>query len=325
MNKGRAMYTTEIEKCFLSIKEGNVKINPFTKGAPVKIMIGRPIGTYLISIMSTPIKNAFDIQSKAVLVKEYLNDDGSYRYDLILRNIKYKDLFIKLCSDLFAYVQTEKDPIKYVAKIASRYTMWSKFWKNEGHQITDEVKQGLLGELLYLNRLLDKGINADSAVQSWKGPEGGNQDFIGDGWWSEIKTIRLSANTIKISSIEQLDANSTASRDCYGYLVVYRINRDSPNHKLDLRDLIEKTHSRLKNYPNASQIFSNNLEILGWNDDVAKIPYTAELIELSIFDATAQNFPKISRKYISSAIANATYAITLSNLSQWMLKDEEFK
>lgn len=84
---------------------------------------------------------------------------------------------------------------------------------------------GLIGELLFLKDQLSKSIGFSEALKSWSGQELTHKDFSYGDTWTEVKTIRRSSQSVRISSLEQLDSEYD------GELAVYALEKMSPEYK----------------------------------------------------------------------------------------------
>ena len=85
-----------------------------------------------------------------------------------------------------------------------RYKNWQKFLQYmKGDVMSFQRQKGLLGELLYLKEILIS-MDKEAAVEAWVGPEGSDQDFVFSDTWTEVKSVALSAESVSISSLQQL-------------------------------------------------------------------------------------------------------------------------
>src|SRR5699024_8133412 len=90
--------------------------------------------------------------------------------------------------------------------IVNRYFQWKKmFVSSKGNLLTEPEIMGLIGEILYLKGTLAERIGLYNALKSWSGQELTHKDFSFDDTWVEVKTVRSGGQTVKISSLEQLD------------------------------------------------------------------------------------------------------------------------
>ena len=124
-----------------------------------------------------------------------------------------------MCWDIVAASENSSDPVRV---LISRYLSWQKMMNSVGKgTMSFRLQKGLLGELLYFEKVL-QSAGISYAINSWTGPDGSDQDFIFDSSWAEIKTVALAAETVHISSIEQLTQSSN------GLLIVYFLEKSVP-------------------------------------------------------------------------------------------------
>jgi hypothetical protein len=88
-----------------------------------------------------------------------------------------------------------------------RIRAWQAFMSRpSGGVLAPEAELGLFGELVVLEHLLDTGVPAAVAVDSWQGPLDGLQDYtLGLGALEVKTTLAASGFPVRISSLEQLD------------------------------------------------------------------------------------------------------------------------
>ncbi len=96
------------------------------------------------------------------------------------------------------------------------------FRPNNGGMNDNEV-MGLIGELLFMQDYMIPHYGVDMALDSWMGPEKTHKDYSTESVWYEIKAISAGKDSVKISSLEQLDG------DDEGYLAIYCLEKDESN------------------------------------------------------------------------------------------------
>lgn len=310
--------------------EANLKPNFMEKldcGSPILIRLGRDIkGNPIFSVSQISEENAFPV-SKAIDVISEKSPVG-YRYDLILKDAKYSDMFYKVLDDLLYIAEGETDRKHYAKKIIERYRAWSSFWKKEKKGLTKEEKQGLLGELIYIKHNLKKGMDANELLKSWRGPESTPQDFIRTGFWAEVKTVKHNADSVSISSLEQLD-NPPGSiqkgvQNVIGRLVVIKVNlTPAIENPLTLPGLVSELKELLKNDSIAYDAFLRGLELTNYDDTLEKeSDFKAELVDLCCYNANADDFPKYRTKDVPNAIVGMKYVLSLPALSNWLVEEK---
>ena len=299
-----------------------VKFCPVGRPHPIPVVAGRDAeGRLLVSFYKVPEKRVFR-RSRAIEVKLRKDDAGNQIVDAISVSGEYDSMFIKAFQDILEEAAGEEDPVRWMRRIVSRYELWLRFWSRGRKGLENEEKQGLYGELVYLEHLIDKGVDPEDAISSWRGPAKAEQDFIRPGFWAEVKTVKASASTVSISSLEQLDnpLRSTQGEKSKidGRLVLVVLNLQAAAKPLSLGQLIERIRLKLREAGHAEAGFMNNLELIGWDPavDEAADPFIAELVELKQYSVNEEGFPKITRSMVPTAVENLSYRLSIQALDQ---------
>ena len=173
-------------------------------------------------------------------------------------------------------------------------------------------QKGLLGELLYLSDRL-RQMSADIVVEAWTGPDGRDQDFIFEAAWAEIKTIALSADTVKISSMQQLE------QEVPGYLVVYTLEKSTEGEgRITLSAVAEEIKRSLQDNPVVLDRFEMKLFKYGYrSQDIGEYNKNFfRLIEKREY-LVNDSFPKLCRENVAREITACTYEISLSAIEPY--------
>lgn len=172
-----------------------------------------------------------------------------------------------------------------------------------------EIK-GLLGELYFLKTYLAPIYGIEKATTSWTGPRLLPQDFIIDDTWYEVKTISSSRDSVKISSIEQLDSNSNGK-----LVVVYSDKTSLTNEKaLNLNKLYFQLMEEITDDTVKSE-FSMMLLRFGYypRHEYETANNTYEVKQVHQYLVTA-SFPCLRRSEIPESIGEANYTILLPTI-----------
>lgn len=114
-----------------------------------------------------------------------------------------------------------------------------------------EKELGLVGELRFLNLLLDAGILQFTAVDAWKGPHDGLHDFqIGLGSVEIKSTMIPDGFPVRIGSLEQLDDTNCPPL----FLAGLRFSTQEAGKTLT--ELVDATRQRLDADPAAMRLLS---------------------------------------------------------------------
>jgi hypothetical protein len=133
--------------------------------------------------------------------------NGRVRLCLLLSDRAYREVFEVLCQDVTETVIRVSSEPGAVQSVLSRLRIWQGFMKKYGPEgLSPEEQAGLFAELSFLKDNVVGQLPASAAIESWKGPTGGVQDFQLPGCSAEVKsTTILPVANIKISSLSQLD------------------------------------------------------------------------------------------------------------------------
>lgn len=182
-------------------------------GPDIRAAILEPGGTpaLLIEVASSAIPPDADYPSSRgfELTPEIAvpGPGGRVRLCLLLSDRVYREVFEVLCQDVAGNLAQASSERATVQSLISRLRIWQGFMKRYGPKgLGPEEQVGLFAELSFLMQNVIGNLPAMGAVQSWKGPVGGVQDFEFSGGSVEIKsTTILPPGAIKISSLSQLD------------------------------------------------------------------------------------------------------------------------
>lgn len=311
----------------------NVQSNSMSKfdigiPSPILIMLGRDNKSRpVFSLSQIYEKNAFK-SSKAIEVSvKNLNEMG-FRYDFKLTENQYMDIFCKVVEDLLVSASGEHDISKYTKRLIDRYKSWLNFWKNGSSSLSMAERQGLFGELYYINSQLNAGADPDRLMLSWRGPERADQDFIEKGFWAEIKTVESSKDSVIISSIQQLN-NPAETQDEFtpevdGRLVVIKVNNmPAVQNPVSLYQLVHTIKNTIKDYPVALDVFYRGLELYGLPlEEEEKNNFTAEITSYKQYQANSASFPKFKAKDINPAVTAMTYSLSLAGIEAWRIEND---
>lgn len=255
--------------------------------------------------------------SKSVSVAKGKRADGRWALSFTLMRPEQESVFEALCADIITYSQPADNELDAIRLVAKRYKQWNMLLEHQHKSLMDESRRkGLLGELLFLMEQLDGGRSALNAVQGWTGPDGGDQDFCYADGWFEIKSIGLSADSVGISSLEQL--NNPHS----GELIVMRIDKCAPERTdaITLPETVDSVLSKIMPDVDAVSLFENKLLKYGYMD----LP---EYREQKYFFSGKQRymvdreFPKLTASNVAVQITSAQYFISIAGIDAWKQED----
>ena len=285
---------------------------------PLKIHIGYSSPNEQV-LLILDAEYEYDIPSTRIIEvqKAKLKDETSI-IELRLKDNSFSDLFIRLAWDIieFSFCNNRDESLK---RFINRYKSWYGFLQAAGKDmLTSSEQKGLFGELLYLNELFET-FDYNKAINSWCGPEGADQDFVFNNTWAEVKSVNVSADSVKISSIQQLDSNEP------GTLIVYFFDKTTSENQFgaSLSKKISEIRQRLEeSYETEKQIFELKLFRYGYLDkDSEEYEKTKYLLVEKRTYKVSSDFPKLSRKNIPASIINANYLLDIASIEQFRIME----
>lgn len=150
-------------------------------------------------------------------------------------------------------------------------------------------------------------------MDAWQGPEGGDQDFLFSDTWTEVKTVALASQTLKISSLEQLD------QDTKGFIKVFILEKGQNNDEnYNLPKVVAQIHDTLLPLPFLRDRFDMKLFKTGYREEEEDMykNNNFRLIESRTYYVDEQ-FPKLTHKNVRPEIVFASYELSLSALDSY--------
>ncbi len=94
----------------------------------------------------------------------------TYHICLRMEHPEDNEVFLSVCSDLARELLSIVSVGERKKTLMEFLDRWCRFFERHGLQgLSLEGQRGLFGELWWLRRLLNKGINGQEAMRSWKG------------------------------------------------------------------------------------------------------------------------------------------------------------
>ena len=229
---------------------------------------------------------------------------------LLNRGDRVRDIFATICGNIANIIQsisTEREAIKLVISQMHKWQdMFSKKWKST---LSIQEQQGLFGELLFLQKLINSPMDNVCSVESWVGPNMAPQDFQSESWAVEVKTITTNKfPNVSINGELQLDETFIDKLFLYN-LVVEIVPVDGKN----LPELIGELRDSLCQDANALNLFENKLIYYGYfNIDADAYKDRNYHIRKEHYYLVQGEFPRIKKGDLLLGISDVKYSITLA-------------
>lgn len=147
----------------------------------------------------------------------------------------------------------------------------------------------------------------------WQGPKGAKQDFILPEGWIEVKSTNFGKREIYISSLEQLDTPINA-----GELTVITLQESNAydSSAICLSTVIDEIESEINDDLIAID-FKEKLLLVGYGQNKENELYF-RVCDIESYSVN-EEFPKIKRNDISTAITKVSYTLNLEAISNFKI------
>lgn len=234
--------------------------------------------------------------------------DGKLSVEFALLDDRFSSMFYKFCEDIIiSSVSINKE--QAIGFVANRWNAWRLMFKNGSNdKLSDSGIQGLIGELIFIEKVMIPKYGVERGISSWDGPLGNPKDFTIDGTWYEVKTTTPGNSIIKISSLEQLDS------DKEGNLEVVRVEKTNieNDNAINLNMQVEKIKSKIIDIRILKEYMKRLSEIHYCYDEY----YNSVYFEYKAIEEykVDDRFPRIKRGNLSNAILKVQYDINIAEL-----------
>ena len=272
----------------------------------------RSEGDGKILILQTQIKPTIpDKSSKGITVKVF-SQPGKDRWILafILNDNKYSEMFDHFCDDV-VNSSRKQTPESGPDFAYNRFNYWTRMFRPDRNQLSEESIRGLIGELVVLRDIMIPKYGEEKALIAWMNRKHGKQDFTLDDHWYEVKTILEGVCSVTITSLEQLDRNDAGS------IIVVQLRKANIECKgnLSLNSIIDLIDNSLQG-SRSKDILYTTLDEIGYSIDSSYDDYCFDCISKTEY-AVGGNFPRIRKSQLMPGIISGSYDISLDFISEY--------
>jgi hypothetical protein len=301
----------KIKKRFLEIEGKNIftRINP---SYFIDLYLGRDDqGRYAIKYRGNFLPENRIKPVAGIAVNQYKNKDFNTLQFSLMHNDS-KELFFTFCEDIIDTTKSIADNRNAYKMILDRYYSWKKMFSTTKKLLSESEIMGLIGELLFLRDYLFEKYGKGLALNSWSGQEMTHKDFSYNDIWYEVKVIHSGKDSVKISSLEQLQSINE------GELIVFTLEKMSTSYEgikintlaldiLNSLDLdVRKDH------------FLSSIMSQGFIFDESYDEFVFEIVSMSRYLVNS-DFPKLTRNDVNDAIIKAQYDLSLAILNKYLI------
>ena len=254
------------------------------------------------------------ISSSDVIAVEQYKEQNLLTLRFSLENNDLLEYFCTFCQDLLESVRVTNDDETAYHTLRSRYYSWRQLFRPDNARMNESEIMGLIGELLFLRDYMIPERGIDVALDSWMGPEKTHKDFSDQQDWFEIKAVSFVKESVRISSIEQLDS------DVDGTLVVYELEKMSPSYEgIKLNQLVNNIITLLAD-SSQRETFMAKLQLFNFDFSNEYDAIVFALRSRNIYRVDTENFPRLHRIMLPEAISRVQYELLLSEIEPFKLK-----
>lgn len=238
-----------------------------------------------------------------------VNDE---RVRLILRLLQQdqRDIFYRLCVDIIEAIETAQTESQLIHRFFNRTWRWHRLLKGVKGGLSLSEIQGLIGELVFLERHLLPNFNAYSAIGLWKGPFGNHKDFEYGNIQIEIKTKKDTATAaVAISSEHQLASEPPNSLYLY-VLEVLQASQGDMN-TLTIGEIVNRIRLKISESDISSiELFESCLAAVGYDVELDYSEYLWLIGQETIYEVR-NKFPRITPSMYPVGVERVRYSVIL--------------
>ncbi len=238
------------------------------------------------------------------------NGTGRLRLALTRRAAGSSELFAAMACDVVGALDeaaaTGAAEPKLLQTFLRRVGAWQEFMRKGSQSLSPESEIGLMGELTLLRVIIDEGVSAASAIESWVGPLDGVRDFeLGTGAIEVKATLAAAGFPAKIGSLDQLDDSVRQPL----FLAGAKLRQTDAGKSLP--ELVAEMRDVAAGEPEAVRLLSERLIAAGYFDAHAdRYIRRFTLVDTLVVEVN-EGFPRLTRGSVPLGITKATYEIDL--------------
>jgi len=301
----------KIKERFFEIEGKNIftRINPLHL---IDLFIGHDeYGRYAIKFRGN-FKPENNIKSVAGIAVSHFKNENFSTLQFSLISNENKELFFTFCEDIVETTRLISDNQNAYKTIIDRYYSWKKMFSIDKKLLSESEIMGLLGELLFLRDFLFDKYGKEEAIKSWCGQELTHKDFSYNDIWYEVKAIHSGKDSVKISSLEQLQSNNS------GELVVFSLEKMSSSFDgIKINSLALEILNSLE-FNVHKDLFLSSILSHGFTFNESYDEFVYDFVSMSRYLVNS-DFPKLTSKDVNEAIIKAQYDLSLAMLNNYLI------
>lgn len=245
--------------------------------------------------------------------------DDFCELNIYLLDNDLKDIFSLFIQNILEDITESITETEAITKTLNVISKWKKlFDKINFNGLSIEQQKGLIGELLFINYLLDYQKSSSLILNAWTGPDFEDKDFLFGGIGIEIKLTSSKYPKIKITNEGQLDSQNLNDL----FLILYTAENVKENG-FTLNSLIEQTQQKLSPNIDELKFFNERLLLLGYLEEHKEHYNKMYSLKKTYSYSVSEEFPKIIKSQLLIGVYNTSYFIELSAVERFTIQMEE--
>jgi hypothetical protein len=276
---------------------------------PLDFYLGKETSGELLLLLITDERPKTTREYRAIHVIGRERNDGRWALLFRLMIPDLEKLFALVCEDLVESSRNIRDPELAATLVLQRFARWQRLLERVQTGLLDEEAiRGLMGELLFLERQAIPSKGVREAVNAWVGSAGAERDFRFTDNEYEIKAIRTGANSVLISSAEQLDL-ATKSLDLF-IVVMDEAEPESHAEVFTPIELVNRLRTAMEADAVALESFESKLMEAGF---VLREEYGERAYLFRHFRKfhVSEDFPAIRRRQLPNGIGTVVWELQI--------------
>jgi hypothetical protein len=240
--------------------------------------------------------------------------DGRWTLSLTLTDNRFLETYLQFASDLVLRTSDARTESEGLIRLLTAVNEWKRlFARGTRAQLTEMELRGLVAELWFGFRVLRREQSDADIAYAWKGPRGGDQDFV----FSfdrryEVKSLHADSDAIRISSAEQLDAENLT-------LTTVALEQCAPDRTgaISLPTLVQEIRGRLASVPDAAVVFDQSLSAIAVDAGDSHYADRWYAVATCIEYAVTTEFPAIRRSMMPRGVLGIVYDIAIPAVAEF--------
>lgn len=303
-----------------------IRIRRADPSHPLDFFYGKDFqGNYVFTLKCRFTEDHHQLPHQLAGIDIHLYSLGPDQIELRLRllDATQVDIFKVLCANLMSATERldRNQQNTGIQIVLRRLARWQDLLRTRREKVlTRNQIIGLWGELLAFRDLFLASLPPATALATWRGPFGDEQDFLCNNQLIEVKTqLSSSDRKIQISSAEQLDTVSGEIYLCHQLVGP----ADHVETALSLNDLADQVLEILKTGGASEEVF---LSILIESGYMKRDEYDDEkwVLNERTFYRVDEDFPAIKASNLAGGICDVRYKVRTDAISNHAVAADQF-